>query len=250
MSQRWQFAWIVPLVLIVWAGWNTYTDFGLWLETETHDFGITYDYRVNEAMFILDEETPENQMIVMPTDEGFRATAAYLAEGMNRNIIFYRWSEGDCYLSPREPYTALDLPIVLNSFASRVIPYASDIETIVNHPENDYNLYTVTPSDDLLSDWETTPQFGGILSARVIAPTENTVSAGDTLSIYWAMRVSGTFERNDYRVLVHLQGDPTPYDGGDLYTTGDVPLCALAYAPQALEDVTIVQQIDCQFRQI
>lgn len=240
---RIEFAWVLPIFFLIWASWNTFVDFGIWLETETHDFGITYDYRVNEAMFILDEETPENQIIVMPTDEGFRATAAYLAEGMNREIIFYRWSEGDCYLSPRETYTALDLPIVLNSFASRVIPYESDIETIVNHPDNDYNLYSVTPSDDLLSEWDNTAQFGEILSARVIAPTENSVSAGETLRIYWAMRLAGEFDRTDYRVLLHLQGEPTPYEGGDLYATGDVPLCALAYAPQALEDVTIVQEI-------
>ena len=202
------FAWILPLVFIIWAGWNTYTDFGTWLSDETHDFGIDYDYRSNEAMFLLDAETPENQPIIMPTNDSYRATTAYLARGMNRDITFYRWSDGDCYLSPREVYTTLDLPIVLNSFATQVLPYVSHLETIANHPENDYNLYTVTPSDDLLFEWDNPPQFGEILSAQVIAPTENTVSAEDTLQIHWAMRISGDFDRGDYRVLVHLQGEP------------------------------------------
>lgn len=165
---RIEFAWILPAFLFIWAGWNSYTDFGTWLSDEIHDFGITYDYRVNEAMFILDEETPLSQPIIMPTDDNFRATVAYLARGMNRDITFYRWSEGDCYLSPRETYTALDLPIVLNSFASRVLPYISNIESIANHPENDYNLYTVTPSDDLLSDWDNISQFGEILSGKSV----------------------------------------------------------------------------------
>lgn len=240
---RIEFAWILPVFLLIWAGWNSYTDFGTWLSDETHDFGITYDYRVNEAMFILDDETPETQPIIMPTDDAFRATAAYLARGMNRDITFYRWSEGDCYLSPRETYTALDLPIVLNSFASRVLPYVNSIEAISNHPENDYKLYTVTPSDDLLSEWDNAAQFGENLSARVISPTENTISAGDTLEIFWAMRINGVFDNADTRVLVHLQAEPTPYDGGELYSTGDVPLCDLAYTEQARGDVTIVQQI-------
>lgn len=240
---RIEFAWILPVFFFIWAGWNSYTDFGTWLSDETYDFGIDYDYRVNEALFILDAETPLSQPIIMPKDEGFRATAAYLARGMKREITFYRWSEGDCYLSPQERYTALDLPNVLNSFASRVLPYISNIEAIRNHPENDYNIYTVTPSDDLLSTWENAPQFGEILSARVIAPTENRVAAGETLQIHFAMRINGNFDRQDYRVLVHLQGNPTPYDGGELYSTGDVPLCDLAYTAQAQEEVTIVQQI-------
>lgn len=244
VSHRFKFGWIVPLMLLLWAGWNTYTDFGTWLETETNDFGITYDYRVNEAMFILDEATPKTQPIIMPSDDGFRATASYLAHGMNRDIMFYRWSENDCYLSPSVPYTVLDLPIVLNRFAERAVPYASDIETIISHPDNDYNIYTVTPSDDLSNTWQDVPQFGEFLSAQVINPTPSSVSAGETLTIYWAMRLEQALNRQDYRVLVHLQGDPTPYEGGTLYSTGDVPLCDLAYTAQALADnVTIIQQI-------
>ncbi len=243
ISHRFKFGWIVPLLLLIWAGWNTYSDFGIWLETETDDFGITYDYRVNEAMFILDAETAPSQAIVMPSDDGFRATAAYLAHGMQRDITFYRWSETDCYLSPSESYTVLDLPIVLNSFASRAVPFVSEIQTIANHPQNDYNIYSVTPSDDLQRSWDNAPYFGEFLSAQVISPTQDRVSAGETLTIYWATRLEHILNRQDYRVLVHLQGEPIPYEGGTLYSTGDVPLCALAYAPQALENVTIVQSI-------
>lgn len=241
---RFRFGWILPLLLILWSGWNTYTDFTLWLNTETDDFGITYDYRVNEAMFILDAETPPEQPIIMPNDDGFHPTAAYIAQGMERDITFYPWSDDTaCYLSPRESYTVLDLPIVLNSFASRVVPYADNITTISQHSENDYNIYTITPTSDLSEIGVDAPTFGEFLSAQVISPTENTVTAGETLEIYWAMRLENRLDRNDYRVLVHLQGDPTPYEGGDLYSTGDTPLCDLAYDGIALGDVTLIQRL-------
>jgi hypothetical protein len=57
------------------------------------------------------------------------------------------------------------------------------------------------------------------------------------------MRINAAFDRQDYRVLLHLQGEATPYEGGELYSTGDVPLCELAYAPQAQDNVTIVQHL-------
>ncbi|MGB7340180.1 MAG: hypothetical protein WBC91_14885 [Phototrophicaceae bacterium] len=242
LLSRWRYTWLLPFLLISWSGWQTYTDFGMWLATETDDFGISYDYRINEAMFILDAETPPEQAIIMPTDDGFRATATYLAAGMQRDLTFYRWTSNDCYLSPRAPYTVLDLPIVLNSFAARVLPYVDDLQAIYAHPDNDYNIFTVTPSDVLSASWNA-PQYGEALSAQVIAPTLSTVTAGDNLIVHWAMRFTAELPRNDYRVLLHLQGDPTPYDGGILYSTGDEPLCELAYTPQALQDVTIIQQL-------
>lgn len=243
MLSEWKYSWIIPLVLIGWSGWNTYTDFRLWLETETDTFGISYDYRVNEAMFILADETPESHPLVMPTDDGFSATARYLSAGINRDLTFYRWSDDDCYLSPREVYTALDLPIVLNSFAVRVLPYIDELQTIQAHPDNDYNIYTVTPSEVIRADWDSVPTFGEVISAQVIAPTQEAIRAGETLTVYWAMRFSGELPRNDYRILLHLQGDPTQYDGGTLYATGDMPLCELVYAPQAQGDVTLVQEL-------
>ncbi|MEM9953003.1 MAG: hypothetical protein AAF846_15470 [Chloroflexota bacterium] len=240
---QWRFSWLIPLVLIGWSGWNTYHDFTAWLDNETAQFGLTYDYRITEAMTILDAETPPEQAIVMPTDEGYRATADYLAQGMNRDITFYRWSDGDCYLSPRETYTALDLPIVLNSFASRVLPYVDDIDAIATHPDNDYNIFTVTPNASLRDEWANIPTFGDVISAQVIPPTVTTVSARETVTIHWAMRLQDVLPRDDYRVLLHLQGDPTPYDGGTLFATGDAPLCELAYQPQSQADVTLIQQL-------
>ncbi|MGJ3239307.1 MAG: glycosyltransferase family 39 protein [Anaerolineae bacterium] len=260
---RWRWGWLIPLLIVGASGWLTYQDFGRWLQDEAPTFGITYDYRVNEAMRQVDQYASPAQPIIMPTDDGFRAPALFLARGMGYDLTFYRWSLGDCYLSPRVTYTALDLPIVSNSFSARVLPYAERLQTLVEHPEQHYNVFSVTPNAILRDTWDDAPTFGGRLQGRIIAgqnlaivETEqgrvqtsiisdvaSTVRAGDTIQLYWAMRLSQPLAHTDYRVLVHLQGDPTPYEGGTLYQTADVPLCELAYTPQALDEVSVVQTL-------
>lgn len=221
----------------------TVNDWSQWLTSHLADFGIRYDYRVNAGLAQIAAQNRSEQLIVMPGDEGFHPTAAFIAQGMGYDIYFYRWSDAhDCYLSPRQPYLILDLPIVLNSFAARVLPYVDHIETLASQAD-DYHVFGITPSLELAEAWQSAPTFGDRLQARVIAPTVESVQAGDTLTLYWALRVLAPLDRHDYRVLVHLQGDPTPYEGGDLFSTGDSPLCELAYDSVAQQPVTLVQRL-------
>jgi hypothetical protein len=236
---RWRYSWIIPFMLILWAGWNSYSDFQTWLRDDTTEFGISYDYRINNGMGIIATETPADSPIVL-AGLPFNPNAAFLAKGLNRPISFYEWPDDSaCYLSPRESYTMLDLPIVLDSFSRRVQAYGS-LETIFAHPENDFNVYQVTPLPELIENWET-PLLGDVLQMRVLPPTTSTTHAGETLEIFLGLRRISDFTRQDYRILAHLQGNPSPYEGGTLYSTGDTALCPLAYS--ATEELTLVQRL-------
>lgn len=237
MSQ-WRYTKLFPLILILWAGYNSYTDFSLWL-AKPNRLVLYSENRVNEGMVVIHEATQADMPIIMLGTQ-FDPNAMFWGGSYGRDVYFFNSSDNACYVSPRTPYAVLDL----NNDAGGLNPYLDDIQSIYNHPENNYTIFTVTPSNDLTNDWDNAPQFGDFLSAQVMSSTENSISAGDTLQIYWAMRLETALNRQDYRVLVHLQGEPTPYDGGSLYSTGDVPLCDFAYTEQALaENMTIIQSI-------
>ncbi|MCA9912160.1 MAG: hypothetical protein KC496_02375, partial [Anaerolineae bacterium] len=166
----------------------------------------------------------------------------FRAAGMpERETIFYEWTDGQCFLIPREPAVYLDLPGVLNNFAGRAAPYAT-LEAIERHPNGHHNIFLVQPNVDLQNDWDDFATVGDVLRVRPVAPTSADVQRGETLTIHLGMRLSQPL-REGYRFFVHLQGDPTPYEGGTLWSTGDAPLCSLASSETAIGDRTLVQTL-------
>ncbi|MEL6404890.1 MAG: glycosyltransferase family 39 protein [Chloroflexota bacterium] len=239
---HWRYGrWLVVSLLVI-AGTHTLIDFDTWLNTESDDFGITYDYRVNEGLYLLDTLVDSDLQIMMP-GVVFHPTAAFISAGLNRDIIFYDWlSDEDCYLSPITEYAVLDLPIELNNFPNRVPPFVETLNTLVEDPELDYRIHTITPPQAITSGWESAPTFGEAISVQLIPPERATFASGEPIAFQLAMQINTALPRDDYRVLVHLQSDPTPYEGGTLYATGDTALCSLAYQASARDSDLVALQ--------
>jgi len=242
---RWRYGWIITAALIAWAGVNSYTAFGQWIDTV--DYGlVTYfdrvsDSELNGAFATIRAETPAEMPLVIPAAND-HTVLRFRAAGMpERETIFYEWTDEQCFLIPREPAVYLDLPGVLHNFAGRAAPYAT-LETIEQHPNGHHNIYLVQPNADLQNEWDDFATVGDVLRLRPVAPTSTDIQRGELLTIHLGMRFSQMLPAG-YRFFLHLQGDPTPYEGGTLWSTGDTPLCSLASSETAVRDVTLVQTL-------
>lgn len=231
--------WLISLLLMGAAGINTYNDFSRWLAEG--ELGIYIDMRVNEALAQLPAPDDAAAPLVIPGFV-FHPVIAYRAQQNGYTPIFYAWPEraGACFLTPNREALYLDLPIELSNFQRRAAPYLQ-LETLVAHPADDYRLFRAVPSDDVASVWEDAAQIGDLLRVRPVAPTASDIARGDTLTLQLAMRLLNAPQR-EWRFFVHLQGDPTPYDGGQLWATGDAPLCDLA-ASAPIAGTTLVQEL-------
>jgi hypothetical protein len=231
---------ILVLLLLAWAGINTSRDFDKWLADYTPSIYI--DDRFNASMALVREQTPPDMPIVIPGIV-YHPVAAFHGYGMpQRETFFYEWADGDCYVTPRQTYVAVDLPIHLNRFEARAQFYSDAIAAVFRQPEQEYNVFIVQPHDDLISDWDNSIVLGDSLEIQLVEPVPQNIAAGDTLTLYLGMRVQQTFTQ-EYRFFVHLQGNLTPYEGGTQWSTGDAPLCAQVYNPQWNTNQTIVQTL-------
>ncbi|MEO1646939.1 MAG: hypothetical protein AAFR67_17255, partial [Chloroflexota bacterium] len=162
-----------------------------------------------EGLYRLSALVDSDLQIMMP-GVTFHPTAAFISAGMNRDITFYDWlSDEDCYLSPITEYAVLDLPIELNNFPNRVQAFAETVNTLVEDPELDYRLHTISPHDAIISGWETAPTFGEAIAIQLNAPEQEAFSAGEPIAFQLAMQINTALPREDYRVLVHLQSAHT-----------------------------------------
>jgi hypothetical protein len=230
----------IVIGLLLLAATNTYHDFDTWLADYTPSIYI--DDRFNASMQLVREQTPPDMPIMIPGIV-YHPVAAFHGYGMpQRETRFYEWADGECYVTPRQTYIAVDLPIHLNSFESRVQIYSENVEAVARQPEQEYNVFIVAPHDDLIAEWDNSVLMGDSLEVRLVEPVPQTVAAGDMLTLYLGMRVHQTITQ-EYRFFVHLQGNPTPYEGGTQWSTGDTPLCAQVYNPQWDTSETIVQTL-------
>lgn len=236
---RWRYGWVLSTALLLWAAINTAADFTRWLETA--ELGIYIDERVNRALADLATLSDGQERLVVP---GFvyHPVIAYRAAEQGREVLFYDWPDSDnaCFLTPNQPALFLDLPIQLSNFERRAAPYLS-LDALVRQPDNDYRLFAGEPLPSLTEMWDEAAQVGNLLRMRLALPLKEPVVRGETITLHLAMRMQRQAQR-DWRIFVHLQGNPTPYDGGTLWSDGDAPLCNLAYVPP-FTATTLVQQL-------
>jgi hypothetical protein len=105
-----------------------------------------------------------------------------------------------------------------------------------------YAIYQAAANPALLSGWDadTSVTFGDRLLLRLLEPIPNTAQPGDTLTITLGVRRLQAVD-HPYHVFLHLYGDPTPYEGGPLWSQTDARLCDSYPAPRWTDHEIIVQ---------
>ncbi|MGB1288738.1 MAG: hypothetical protein ACPG7F_19550, partial [Aggregatilineales bacterium] len=236
-----RYAVLLPAGLLLWAGFNSYQTFNQWIDDD-NQLQLSYEDRVYSGMTYIADNTPDDMPIYIP-GLSFHPVAAYLAAGMpDRNLVFYDYPDYgvSCFIIPREETVFLDLPIVLPHFADRI--FSDDVTVLYEHSDDDYNIYQVQPDTELTDIWDDAALSGGFLQYKALAPVPQVASPGDVITVHLGMRVINPIP-TAYQLFVHLYGDPTPYDGGTMWATGDVELCPMLFAPQRNNHENLIQTI-------
>ena len=227
--KRWRH-YLTPLVvlLFVWSGADTLTDFNQWLRERR--LLLYIDDRMNFAMAAVREQTAPDMPIYIAGLDYHPVAAFHAADMPQRHSEFYQFPDGSCFITPNQTTVFMDLPIVLNSFTQRVAAFADDVAVLAADyaaPHILWQVVQVTPRAEIISAWddEQTAMLGDMLQIKLVQPLPQAVRRGATLQLQVGMRLLRHVPEQ-YHLFLHLQGDPTPYEGGRLWSTGDGRLCA------------------------
>jgi hypothetical protein len=240
-------AFLLPCLLLFASIVITHNAFHRWLSE--YRLVLWIDDRINVPMTWIRDHNPTAQPIVIPgTKAGadpelvHHPVAEVWAYGMGRPLTFFPWPDepNTCFVTPNQPALYLDLPIVVNQAANRMQPYGT-LETLLSAPDDAYHLYAFTPHEDVIGTWDNAAQLGDQLRVQTVGDTRLEAKAGETIRFDLGFRVQTPLTM-PYRIFAHLQNEPTPYEGGTLWTTGDAPLCEGAYGPRT-PDETLIQAL-------
>jgi len=238
---------LIPCGLLVMSIVITHDAFHRWLDE--YRLVLWIDDRINAPMAWIRDHHPIAQPIVIP---GTRAgadpellhhpVAEFWVYGLNRPLTFFPWPDEPniCFLTPNQPALYIDLPIVVNQAAQRMTPYGT-LETLLSASDDAYHLYSFTPHEDVMGTWDKAALLGDQLHVQAVGSTVIEAQAGETISFDLGFRIQAPLT-TPYRIFAHLQNEPTPYEGGTLWTTGDAPLCEAAYGPRT-PDETLIQTL-------
>lgn len=210
--------------LFVWAAADTLLTLNAWLSERR--LLLYIDDRVNLALAAVRDHTPPDMPLYIPGLD-FHPVAAYHAANLPRHTAFYPFADGDCFITANETTAFVDLPIVLNSFVQRVQPYAEAVAVLASDYEAPHVLWQVvqvTPNTAIRGAWSAAPVLGEMLQIALVEPLNTPVQRGERLALQVGMRLLRPVDKQ-YHLFLHLQGDPTPYEGGTLWATGDGRLC-------------------------
>jgi hypothetical protein len=248
-SARTRLALVVPALLLLWSCVHASQLFHRWLNE--YRLSLFIDERVNAAMMFIRQNTAPNLPIYIPygglTGEStlpYHPVAAFHAYQMRRDLVFFPFPEGEntCFIAPRNPALFVDFPNIINRLGERMQPYGT-VEALYQQPDNEYNVWQFTPDPEINGEWNMSAVMGGMLQVRALPPYPANVQPGDTITVRLALRVLRPVDY-PYRVFLHLQGTPTPYEGGRLFSTGDAPLCAAALQPTRTPQETVIQSFN------
>ncbi|MCU0512301.1 MAG: DUF4832 domain-containing protein, partial [Anaerolineae bacterium] len=208
------------------------------------------DDRINTGMALIQAQTAPGTPIYFPysgaapaTTIPFHPVADFHARAMQRPLVFFAFPDqpGVCFVTPRGPVVYLDLPNLVNQMARRAAAYG-EVQRLGATPPDEVNVLLFTPAAALVDDWPGAARSDDALLLHTVSAPALTAAPGDTIAMDLGLRVLRPPAR-PLTFFVHLQGDPTPYEGGPLYAGGDAPLCAAALEPGRRPEETLVQRL-------
>jgi len=102
-----------------------------------------------------------------------------------------------------------------------------------------YTIFQGTTHPDF-SEGQSIAIFGDAIQMRLLLPISSTFHVGEVVTVSLGLRALHTLDR-DYSVFVHLYGEPTPYEGGVIWSQGDSQVCATYPSRLWKTNETIVQ---------
>ncbi|MCL6430053.1 MAG: glycosyltransferase family 39 protein [Anaerolineae bacterium] len=104
-----------------------------------------------------------------------------------------------------------------------------------------YVLVRASPRSEAVQGTGTTATFGDALRLDLLEPLPKAVRAGEELHVWLAAKALRSLGR-PYSVFLHLYGNPTPYEGGTMWSQGDCQLCPSYPTVLWQPDETVLQE--------
>jgi hypothetical protein len=233
-------SWIsfFPLLLLLWSGVNSARDFSAWVRSP--DLYLPMEQHIYAGIeTIAANVLPDAPVYFAPFTPAHPVIRLRQAALAPRPISAFE--PGECLRLPEvsEAYY-FALTLFDPGFADRLRPYA-DIETAVTEQSGTPRWTIYRAQADAALFTEAGVIFGERIAVRVQgAPTQIAASASVSLTVF--MRAVVPLDRA-YTLFVHLYGDPTPYEGGELWGQADAPLCTSSPPQTWRTDEVIIQLV-------
>lgn len=232
---------VVPLALFCWAGVNTYQDVQGWLALPDL-FPIMEQHAHIGTDYVLDQAPAGTPVYFSPFTLEHPVVSFskarlddYPVGAFDGNTCLVMSDQSAIYIS----VTPFD-PVLASGLARW-----ADVKVLVEDQaaaSPRYAIYQAAANQALLAGWGegSSVTFGGKLQLRILDPLPETAHPGATLPVTLAIRRLQAADR-PYHIFLHLYGDPTPYEGGPLWSQADGRLCDSYPAPNWTEHEIIMQ---------
>lgn len=132
-----------------------------------------------------------------------------------------------CIVISQSPAVYVSVTLYEPDFQRKLSTWAETAVLFQDPDENPprYTVFQAVPNPEFLQSPGTVQAvFGDQVEMRLLAPLSPTVDAGATVRIPLALQALRPLDQA-YSILLHLYGDPTPYEGGPLWAQADAPAC-------------------------
>ncbi len=234
-------AMALPALLLVLVGFDTYADFHVTWVRDPETF-ILMEQHINQGINYIREETESDRYVYFTPFTPAHPVILFRSPNLAPRPVA-AFDSHQCLVIPNHDAVYMSLTMYEPSFQSRLAAWA-DVTPLFKDSAGPggKERYTVFSAHPHLND-EFRPDvtFGDQLNVGLLRPLSTTVSSGGTLPVALGIRPRQTLDTS-YSLFVHLYGDPTPYEGGQLWGQADSQICASYPAHLWRTEETIVQE--------
>ena len=230
------FASIVPLLLLIITGAGTYRDFNQnWLNLAELDSAMERQVNAGVAAALTAADV-DTQLFLSPFATDHPLVRFHDAAQPQRVTGL---DSRHCMVAPATGALMVQLPQYDGDVAARWRDSA-ELKWVTSSAQPAYAVWHIAP---LPSTSPAAATFGDVIELRAVAiPDQAQPGAPVALRLQFTPLQP---VQHDYSLFVHLQGEPSPYEGGVLWGQGDTLLCPpypttqWAVGDEIFQDVTL-----------
>ncbi len=232
-----QFASIVPLLLLIITGAGTYRDFNQnWLNLAELDSAMERQVNAGVAAALTAADV-DTQLFLSPFATDHPLVRFHDAAQPQRVTGL---DSRHCMVAPATGALMVQLPQYDGDVAARWRDSA-ELKWVTSSAQPAYAIWQIAPPVPSVAP--VTATFGDVIELKAVAIPDQ-AQPGAPVALRLQFTPLQPVQR-DYSLFVHLQGEPSPYEGGVLWGQGDTLLCPpypttqWAVGDEIFQDVTL-----------
>ncbi|MDI7276061.1 MAG: hypothetical protein QME94_08775, partial [Anaerolineae bacterium] len=233
---------LIPGLLLAASGAVTGNDLRAWLHEP--DTMVAMEAHIGQAINWLSVHGPVDRPVYFSPFSPGHPVLVFRGSDLRPRPV-RAFDSHQCLVLSEGGATYVSLTAFEPDFADRLEQW-TDVQVLARHEPQPgasplYVILEAAPRAGALGAVGEAAAFDDALTLRPLAPLPAKVQAGESLRVCLAARALHPLDR-PYSVFVHLYGDPTPYEGGPMWSQGDCQLCASYPTVCWQPDETVVQE--------